>query len=297
MKIKKARSTIVFNITGYILILLVTAFCLLPFLLIISGSVTSNESITRDGYHLIPRVFSTSAYKTVLMFPEGIIRAYGVTLFVTVTGTLAGLFLISMAGYVLCRKDFRYRNKISFFIYFTTLFQGGLIPWYILLTKYLKLHDSYLALILPGLMSPFLIILMRSFMKMSIPEEIIDSAKIDGAGDFKIYHSIVIYLSGPGIATIALFLGLAYWNDWFMSMLYISSPDKYSLQFYLYNMLNASEFMRKMSQGAGLSIDIEIPRESTKMAMSVIVIGPIIFLYPFIQKYFVKGLTVGAVKG
>jgi putative aldouronate transport system permease protein len=297
MKIKNTKSTIVFNVLGYLIVSLFALFCILPFWFIVSGSVTSNESIVLDGYHLFPQAFSLEAYKTIFTIPKGIITAYGVTIFVTVVGTLSGLLLISMGGYVLQRKDFRSRNKISFYIYFTTLFQGGLIPWYILLTNYLHLKDKLAVLILPGLMSPFLVILMKNFIKMSVPDEIIESAKIDGANDFKIFYSIVLNLALPGLATIGLFLGLQYWNDWFMSMLYIDTPSKYSLQFFLYNMLTGAEFLRNLSQGAGVNISVSIPTETTKLAMAVIVVGPIVFLYPFVQRFFVKGLTIGAVKG
>ena len=297
MRIKQQKSTILFKIIAYTIIEIIVLLCLLPFWLIISGSFTSNESIILDGYHLFPKEFSLEAYKAILAIPKGVMDAYGVTIFVTVVGTFSGLFLISMGGYVLQRKDFRCRNKISFYIYFTTLFQGGLIPWYILITNFLHLRDKIAVLILPSLMSPFLVILMKNFIRMSVPDEVVESAKIDGANDFKIFYSIVIHLSLPGLATVGLFLGLQYWNDWFLSMLYIDSPRKYSLQFFLYNMLAGAEFLRNLSQGAGVYDSVSIPGETTKLAMAVIVIGPIIFLYPFVQKYFVKGLTIGAVKG
>ncbi|EMS72967.1 carbohydrate ABC transporter permease [Ruminiclostridium cellobioparum] len=297
MKVREAKSTILFNILAYIIVGFITLLCLLPFWLIVSGSFTSNQSIILDGYRLFPQEFSLDAYKAIFKIPKGVIDAYSVTIFVTVAGTLSGLLLISMGGYVLQRKDFRSRNKFSFFVYFTTLFQGGLIPWYILLTNFLHLRDKIAVLILPSIMSPFLIILMKNFIKMSVPDEIIESAKIDGANDFRIYYSIVLNLSLPGLATIGLFLGLHYWNDWFMSMLFIDTPSKYSLQFFLYNLLNGAEFLRNLSQGAGVYDSVAIPTETTKLAMAVVAVGPIIFLYPFIQKYFVKGLTIGAVKG
>jgi putative aldouronate transport system permease protein len=200
-----------------------------------------------------------------------------------------------MGGYVLQRKDFKYRNAISFYIYFTTLFGGGLIPWYILMTKYLGLKDTYRVLIIPGLMSPFLIILMKNFMK-SIPEEIVESAKVDGAGDFKIYASLVMPLAKPALATIGLFLALAYWNDWFISSIFITSAKKFSLQYVLYQILQTSEFFRS---GASANVDTNynLPTESIKLATAVIATGPVILFYPFVQKYFVQGLTVGAVKG
>ena len=297
MKIKKTPSFIAFNIIAYLILVLIVLLCLVPFWLIVSGSFSSNRSIILEGYRLIPREFSLEAYRAILAIPKGILDAYGITIFVTVVGTLTGLLFISMGGYVLQRKDFRSRNKISFFIYFTTLFQGGLVPWYILITNFLHLRDKIAVLILPMLMSPFLVILMKNFIRMLVPDEVVESAKIDGANDFKIYHSIILQLTLPGLATVGLFLGLHYWNDWFLSMLFIDTPRKYSLQFFLYNLLNGAEFLRNLSQGTGVNVSVDIPGETTKLAMAVIVVGPIIFLYPFVQKYFVKGLTIGAVKG
>lgn len=297
MAIKEDAYTRFFKIISYAIIIIASIACLLPFLLIISASLTSNESIIRDGYHFIPKQFSLEGYRTVFTFPEEVLRAYGVTIFTTVVGTTLGLFLMTMAGYVLARKDFKYRNAFSFYIYFTTLFGGGLVPWYIMLTKYLGLLDTYTVLIFPGLMTPFLIILMKNFIRSSMPEELFESAKIDGAGDFKIYYRIVLPLSTPGIATVGLFLALAYWNDWFSSSLFINDPHKYQLQYYLYNVINSMQFIAQMGAGTGVSLSNDMPTESTKMAMAIVVTGPILLLYPFIQRYFVKGLTIGAVKG
>lgn len=297
MKIKDDNYMKWFRLIAFIVILISTIACLFPFLLIISASFTQNESIIKDGYHLIPTVFSLEGYKTVFRFPEQVLTAYGVTVFTTVIGTAIGMFLMTMAGYVLQRKDFKYRNFFSFMIYFTTLFGGGLVPWYILMTKYLQLTDKLAVLIFPGLMTPFLIILMKNFIRSAVPDEVIESAKIDGANDFTIYSRIVLQLSMPGIATVGLFLALHYWNDWFTSSLFINDTSKYQLQYYLYNVINAMSFVAQMGSGTGVSLGSDMPTESTKMAMSIIVTGPILFLYPFVQRYFVKGLTIGAVKG
>lgn len=295
MKIKDTTSTKVFKVIGYSFIGLLAIFCVIPFLLVVSGSFTDENYILKHGYGFLPGKFSLKAYEIVFRFPEQIIRAYGVTITVTVVGTAVGLILIAMGGYVLQRQDFKYRNKISFFIYFTTLFSGGLIPWYILITKYLGLKDSYLALIIPGLMNPFLIILMKNFMK-SIPDSIIESAKIDGAGDFTIFRKLVLPLAKPGLATIGLFLALEYWNNWFNSSIFIQDQTKISLQYLLYQILQSSEFIRS---GAAASVDVNInlPTETIKLATAVIATGPVVLFYPFVQKYFVEGLTLGAVKG
>ncbi|ULO08429.1 carbohydrate ABC transporter permease [Paenibacillus sp. 19GGS1-52] len=297
MKIKDEKFTLLFKVIAYTVTIMATVICLFPFLLIVSASFTPNDVIVREGFHLIPSQFSLEGYRMVFRFPETVLRAYWVTTYTTVVGTALGLFFITMSGYVLQRKDFKYRNYFSFFIYFTTLFGGGLVPWYILMTRYLNLMDTYTVLIFPGLMTPFLIILMKNFIRSAVPEEIFESAKIDGANDFKIYYRIVLQLSMPGIATVGLFLALAYWNDWFLSSLFINDQSMYQLQFYLYNIINSIEFISQMGAGTGVSLGTDLPTESTKMAMAIIVTGPILFLYPFVQRYFVKGLTIGAVKG
>nr|WP_261764431.1 carbohydrate ABC transporter permease [Paenibacillus xylanexedens] len=294
---KDSEFNLAFQLIAYGIIIVLSLMCLLPFLLILSGSFTSNESIVRDGYHLFPTHFSLEGYKMVFKFPTQVLKAYGVTVFTTVVGTTLGLFFITMAGFVLQRKDFKYRNTFSFFIYFTTLFGGGLVPWYIMLANYFNLTDTYTVLIFPGLMTPFLIILMKNFIRSAVPDELIESAKIDGANDFRIYFSIVLKLAMPGIATVGLFLALGYWNDWFTSSLFINNPDMYQLQFYLYNTMNTITFIDQMAIGTGVTLSQDVPTESTKMAMAIIVTGPILFLYPFVQRYFVKGLTIGAVKG
>jgi ABC-type sugar transport system, permease component len=289
---------ILFNILAYIIIGVVTVLCVLPFLLIISGSLTDNASIATSGYHLIPKIFSFEAYKIILAFPKEILQAYTVTTVNTVVGTILGLFFISMTGFVLSRKNFKYRNKISFLIYFTTIFGGGLVPWYIMVNNVLHLHDSYLALCFPGLMTPFLIILMRTFILSSVPDEMVEAAKIDGAGEFRIYREIVLPVIAPGLATVGLFLALNYWNDWFLSSMFISTPAKYELQFYLYNMLSGYQALNQMLSGSGASVVINNPpTESVKLAMAVIATGPIILIFPFIQRYFVEGITIGSVKG
>lgn len=297
MKIKEDSSTKWFRLLAYTVVLAGSVLCLLPFLLIISASLTSNEAIIREGYNIIPSDFSFDAYRLIFLIPDDVIRAYGVTIFVTVAGTLLGLLLMTMAGYVLQRKDFKYRNFFSFFIYFTTLFGGGLVPYYMLITNYLNFENTMSALIWPSLMTPFLIILMRSFINSAVPDEVVESAKIDGANDFVIYYRIVMPLAVPGLATVGLFLALHYWNDWFHSALFIHDAAKYQLQFYLYNIINTTNFLNSIGAGAGVVLSGPVPSESMKMAMAVVVTGPILFLYPFIQRYFVKGLTIGAVKG
>ncbi|GMK40068.1 sugar ABC transporter permease [Paenibacillus sp. CCS19] len=295
MKIKMEKSTIVFNAIGYTIITILAVLCLLPFLLIVSGSFTPEMEIIAQGFKLIPKQFSLDAYSAAFSNPKQIFDGYKVTVLVTLIGTALGLFLTSMAGFVLSRKEFKYKDKLAFFIYFTTLFSGGLIPWYIMMVKYLDLKDSYLALLLPGLLSAWNIILMKNFMK-SIPESITESAKIDGAGEFTIYMKLILPLSTPGLATIGLFMALGYWNEWFLANLFITTESKFPLQFLLYKIL-ASAAVLKTNVAGNLSPDFQAPAETLKMAAAVIATGPIIFLYPFVQRFFVKGLTIGAVKG
>ena len=228
-KIKKENDSILFSILGYVLITSFSIACLIPFIMIISGSFTAEDAIMRYGYSLIPKKFSLEAYGFLVKSPEAIIRAYTVTIIRTITGTILSLFLMSMTAYVLQRKDFPYRNKLSMFFYFTTLFNGGLVPTYILMIKYLRLKDTFVALILPLLFSVFNMIIIRTYMS-SLPESISESAKIDGAGDFRIFIGIILPISTPAIATIGLFSALAYWNDWMYAMLYTQNDRLYPLQ-------------------------------------------------------------------
>ncbi len=279
----------------YIIITVFAAICLFPFLLMITSSFMNEKEILTEGYKLLPKQISFSAYEFLFKYPKNLIASYRVTITIAVAGTSLGLFFMSMAGYVLCRKDLKYRNQISFFMYFTTLFSGGLIPSYILMVNGLGLKDNIWAMILPGLMSPWSIFLMRNFMK-AIPDSLYESAAIDGAGDFRIYWRIYMPLAKPSLATIGLFLTLGYWNEWYNAMLYIQSTAKFPLQYFLQRIVSQANIQLLIQKGLTVNIG-ELPSESIKMATAVVAIGPIILLYPFVQRYFVSGLTVGAVKG
>ncbi len=286
----------IFNITGYLLISIFSILSLMPFIIIISGSLTDEQSIIQNGYSIIPKVFSVEAYRTIFTYPTDIIRAYGVSLYTTVVGTVLSLFLTAMAAYVISRKDFEWRNKFSFFFYFTTIFNGGLVPWYILCVQYLEFKKiPLIALILPYLFSAFNLIILKNFMK-DIPDAVVESARIDGANNFTIFARLILPLSKPALATVGLFTALAYWNDWFLGYMFISDSKYYSLQYFLYKMLSAQEALQRISNLTGRDMG-SIPTEGIKMAMVVIATGPIILLYPSLQKYFVRGLTIGAVKG
>lgn len=285
-----------FNFIGYTVIGLFTIICLIPFWLILVGSFTAEKEIIANGFRMFPSHFSIEAYHAVFEDPQQIYNAYGVTIGVTLVSTVLGLLLTSMGGYALARQDFVFRNKLAFVIYFTTLFGGGLIPWYILMVRFLDLKDTYAVLVIPHLVSAWNLILMKNFMK-SIPDSLTESAKIDGAGDFKIYWRIILPLSSPGIATIGLFIALGTWNDWMLANLFINDPDKYPLQFLLYQILANAEVLQSSVASQLMALNITPPTETLKMAVAVVATGPIVLVYPFVQRYFVKGLTIGAVKG
>lgn len=296
-KTPKGRDRVIFNIIAVVVLGLLSIFCLLPFLLVLSGSFSDQMSILTQGYRLIPEKFSLDAYKMLFKIPENLIRAYGVTIFVTATGTFLGLFFTSMAAYVLASKSFRYRYQVSFFFYFTSIFGGGLVPWYIFNTKYLHFHNNIIALILPILINVTFLLILKSYMT-SIPDALYESAKLDGAGDFTIYWHVALPLSKAGLATVGLFIALNYWNDWYNAMLFMdeSASNLYPLQYYLNNILTKAQAISAAAARSGVPMS-EVPSEPMKLAMTVVATGPIILLYPFLQKYFVKGVTIGAVKG
>lgn len=295
VKVKLGKSDIIIRTTGYILISVYALACIFPFLIIIGTSFTSEEVIRAEGVKLIPVDFTLKAYEMVCK-GGAIWYSYALTIIMTLCGTLVGLSIIAMTGYALQRKDFPFRNAISFFIYFTSLFQAGLAPYYLLMVQTYKLKDSYLAVFFPLLMTPWLIILMKNFVK-AIPHEITESGKIDGAGDMKIFTALILPMIKPALATVGLFLALGYWNEWYQSSLFLSSKvDVKPLQYTLYEVVNKLDQLKNSVAGQYITL-ADIPQESIKMANAVMATGPIIFLYPFVQKYFIGGLTVGAVKG
>lgn len=288
------KDEFLFRAVGYPILIAFTLICVLPFVLIISSSLTDETAIITNGYALWPSEFSTAAYRLIFNNPVRIVRAYGVTIAVTVIGTVLSTFLNLMTGYVLQRRDFIWRNGFSFYFFFTTLFSGGLVPWYILIVRAYHLKNTLLVLILPTLISVWYIILVKGFMT-GIPYEITESAKIDGAGDFSIFIKLIIPLSKPIIATIGLFTALTYWNDWYMCMLYVDKKELMTLQYMLYQLMGSIKALRELASQTSVGMST-MPIESTKMALTVVTTGPILLLYPFVQKYFVKGLTVGSVK-
>lgn len=294
-KIRLSASSKTFYALCYTVVALMALVCLIPFVLLVSASFTAESYIRFHGYNLWPKEFSMEAYGVIFKNPQTIINAYGVSILITAVGTFLGLMTTTAAAYVLSRRDFKYRNAFSFFFYFTTLFNGGMVSTYIFYIQYLHLKDSLWALILPGMFNVFYLLIMRSFCT-AIPSALIESAKIDGAGEYRIFFQIILPLLKSGMATIGLFLALGYWNDWYNAMLYINSSEKYPLQYMLYNMLQQQQALARIASQLGIVV-ADLPSNSLKMAMAVVATGPIILVYPFVQKYFVKGVTVGSVKG
>lgn len=279
------------------------SFCtliIIPFVLIVSISVTREADIYKYGYQLLPRHIDFTAYQFVLNTPQIIFNAYKISIFITFAGTIVGLLATAMAGYCISRKNYRYNRILTFYIIFTMLFNGGLVSYFIVMTRYLHLNNNLFAVILPGLVSAYYIIIMRGFMS-EIPSSIIESAKIDGARERTIFFKVILPLSKPALATVGLFIAFNYWNEWFNSMLFIESSDLVPLQLLLVRMLNTIDaitsnpaVLQKMTElGYKLS---DFPSLSVRMSTAILVVGPMLIVFPFFQKYFVKGLTLGAVK-
>lgn len=272
--------------------------CVLPLLLVVVVSFSSEQSIFQNGYSFFPSEWSLAAYEFFFKLGDQLVRSYAITIFVTAAGTLFSLAITAMFAYVLSRSDYAYNRIFTLLLLFTMLFNGGIVATYMVNTQWLKMGDSLSALIFPMSLNAFYVIVLRTFYK-SIPMEIIEAARIDGAGEFKTFFRIVLPLSKPGLATIGMFTTIAYWNDWFLGMLYIIDQKKYPVQTLLWSMQNSLEFMKQSSANAleYAEMAANAPTDSGRMALTVLVVLPVLLAYPFFQKYFVKGLTVGGVKG
>jgi len=294
MKPRRSRDVARLHTIAYIAVSLFAVFAVFPFVMLLINSFASEHAIINYGYSFWPRELSLSAYSMIFQSPQKMMRTYGLTIFITTAGTLLSLFFSTMAAYVLSRKELRYRNAMSFFLYFTQLFNGGLVPYYILISKNLHLQNSLLVLILTPMFSVLNILILRNFVANSIPASLFESAKIDGANEITLFIRIAIPLSTPAIASIGLLTALGYWNDWWTPMMFIQRESMYPLQFTLYQLLSSINFAAAMVNSLPV---INMPKESLKLAMTVVATGPIILVYPFVQRYFVKGITLGAVKG
>ncbi|MGD0728136.1 MAG: carbohydrate ABC transporter permease [Spirochaetia bacterium] len=291
---RNSPDKLLLTLIAYIVLGCIALITVFPFFVLVVNSFASEHAIINYGYSIVPRELSVSAYELVFLNPQKILQAYGVTIFITCFGTAASLFLSSMAAYSISRKDLRYRNKLAFFIYFTTLFNGGLAPTYIVITTILHLKNTLAVLILGPMFSVFYILILRNFFMNSIPASLSEAAKIDGAGDFTIFLRIVLPLTAPALASIGLFTALAYWNDWWTAMLYVERQSLMPLQYVLYKILSSVTMAANIVNNVAT---LNLPKESLKLAMTVISIGPIVLAYPFVQRFFIKGITLGSVKG
>lgn len=288
------------NILLNIMFLILALICVIPAVLVVSISFSAEQSITDYGYRLIPKIISLDGYGYLLKQGALIIRALGVSLFVTIVGTALGTLLTTLMGYVLSRPDYKLNGFLTMLVFIPMVFNGGLVSTYFIVSQFLHLKNTLWALILPLSVSSFNVVICRTFFKTTIPEELIESAKMDGATQFKIFFQIVLPISLPVIATIGLFLCFSYWNDWYQSMLYIDNQRLYSLQALLNAIMTNINMLAQNAATMGASMAdmvANMPKEAARMAIVVIIVLPIACAYPFFQKYFISGLTVGAVKG
>ncbi len=277
-----------------------TLLCILPLFLILAVSLTDESTLYIHGFSFIPKVFSTYAYEFIFSQANQVVVAYGISIFITLVGTALSVFVMALYAYPISRKDFSHKNFFTFYLIFTMLFSGGMVATYLVGVRVLHLKDSLAALIIPYLMNVFSVVILRTFFKNNVPDSLIESAKIDGAGEFRTFFEIVFPLALPGIATVALLSMIQYWNDWFLAALYINDLKLAPLPYLLYQIQISMNFLLQNSSNIGAqSGDIlaKMPQETARMAMAVICVGPVALTFPFFQKYFVKGMTVGAIKG
>ena len=278
---------------------LLAVFALLPILLIAIASVTDENVLVSSGYSFLPSKLSLDSYYYMVKQSQMILRAYGITISVTLLGTRGSVLLTTTLAYPMARPDFKYRNVLSFFVFFTMLFNGGVVSSYIMWTRVFAIKNTIWALIVPNyLVTAFNVFLVRNYYTNSIPHAMVESAQIDGAGELQIFFKIMLPMAVPTVATISLFTGMIYWNDWVNGLYYISDAKMYGLQNLLIRIMNNIQFLKVSSNTALLGTqNIDLPGSSVRMAMAMIGILPILILFPFVQKYFVKGVVLGAVKG
>ena len=297
MKKKKKGISILSNI----ILMSFCIFCLVPVILLLIASFTDNDSIFRTGYTFMPEKWSLNAYRYLITQKDIILGTYKISIVVTVLGTVLGLISTTLAGYAISRKDLPGRRIITFYIFFTLLFNGGMVPTYLTYVNTLHVKNTIWALILPSniLINGFNVMLMRTFFEGNVPFELIESGKLDGASEFRILVSIIIPVSTPIIATVALLIGVGYWNDWYNGLLYVTKIDLFSLQNYLNRILLDIQFMTQTMSGNvnASSALAKMPTVTVRMAIAVIGIVPLMVIFPFFQKYFARGITVGSVKG
>lgn len=288
-----------FNTAATIILTVLVIITLLPLALIVISSFTKESALIRNGYSFWPQEWSLDAYYYMIKQGAVILRSYGISVFVTVVGTAASVILTTMLAYPMSRKSFEYHNALSFFVFFTMLFNGGIVPSYIMWTKIFHIKDTIFALLIPNyLVTAFNVILVKNYYANNIPDSLIEAAEIDGATEMTIFRKIMLPLAVPTVATISLFTGLCYWNDWTNGLYYVSNEKLYSIQMLLMKIMNNIQALRSNSTAALLGTgSVDLPGTAIRMAMAVIGILPILLVYPFIQKYLVRGVVVGAVKG
>ncbi|GAA4291632.1 carbohydrate ABC transporter permease [Anaerocolumna aminovalerica] len=274
--------------------------CVVPFIFVVIISFSAEDSIREIGYSFRPIKWSLEAYKFAFTSNKGIWRSYFNSFFITILGTALSVLICVLYSYPLFRKDFKYRKFFTFFCFFTMLFGGGLVPTYYVSKNILGLNDNYAALIVPALFNPFNIIVMRTFFQSSVPTELIEAAAIDGSGEYNTLFKIIVPIAKPGIATIALLNALAYWNEWYLAMLYIRTEELYPLQYLLMRSQQNIDFLTRNATMLGSEIAKivnDLPQQNLRMALAVLIVVPIAFAYPFFQRFIISGLTVGSVKG
>lgn len=284
----------------HIIMILFCAFCVVPFIFVVIISFTSEESIRQIGYSFVPLSWGLEAYKFAFNMGRKLWVSYANSFFITVVGTALSVLICMLYSYALFRRDFKYRGFFTFFSFFTMLFGGGLVPTYMVCKQMLGLSDNYAALIVPLLVNPFNIIVMRTFFQSSVPEELIEAAAIDGSGEYNTLFKIIVPIAKPGIATIALLNALAYWNEWFTALLYVRDDAKIPLQYLLMKLQRNVEYIAKNSAQMGadaIASAGKLPTQSLRMVLVVLIVVPITFAYPFFQRYIISGLTIGSVKG
>ena len=298
MKLKQKKKAGIEQVILHLIFLLITISYIVPFLLVIAVSFTDESVIVSEGYRLLPSKFSLEAYKLVFANPTQILNSYRTTIIFSVVSTVLAVVLMGMLAYPLSRKYFKSRKLISFLVLFTMLFNAGLVPNYVLLTKYLHLNNTIWVYILPNVVSAWYVIVIRTNY-CSLPDELIEAAKLDGAGELRICFQIVMPLCKPVLASVAFLFFVAKWNNWETSMIYITDPNLYSLQYLLQKILNEMQFLKSVAASAAsmTSSMSNLPTETFRYAMAVVAAGPVLCIFPFFQKYFTKGLTLGAVKG
>jgi putative aldouronate transport system permease protein len=265
---------------------------LIPLIMILSASFTEEATLINTGYQPIPPKFSLEAYRWLWNDPSMLLNSYGISILVTAVGTVIGVLVMSLLAYVLSQRDFKLRTVLTFIVFFTMLFNGGLVPYYINMSRVLHVKDSLWALILPYLVTPFYVLLLRTYFS-AMPKDLSDAARVDGAGEWRIFFQIVVPLSTPALATVGLFTMLQYWNDMYQALLFIENQHLYPLQFTLYKLLVNTQMLNELTVQTGAPV----PHLSVTMAMAVIAIGPVVFAFLFVQKYFVRGITLGSLKG